>query len=315
MINKILNRLEVLAGIKTPYEETARGLSEENFKALSPTGQIKYIKEHPNSKYGKDPKWLKRAKMLKTRMLNQKKGNTQKGAVKPISKPVSKSSTNLKSILGNSKNKVCRAFKNVDFDKLKQLQQNMFEEEKRNKGAKAGSKKSYKAFEEFTDYLDNNISDSIVEDLGGMGHYTPYDWFGDTYGVDYDIDKLRNDLIKKAGVADKPSKDTSKAIEKIKSFKPNDAQIKRAQKQVDWYKDRGTCHYNAKDRAWAENLFKEYTKLDSKLDPNDTSTGVAGVRALDPILKKMSSGKLEAFKSILEEENWHTALDEVDSNY
>ena len=55
------------------YTVLCRGLSEENFKALSPTKQIKYIKEHPTSKYGKDPKWLKRAKMLKTKMLNAKK--------------------------------------------------------------------------------------------------------------------------------------------------------------------------------------------------------------------------------------------------
>lgn len=81
MITEILNRLEVLAGLednKVEVEE-ARGLSEENFKALSPTKQIKYIKEHPHSKYGRDPKWLKRAKMLKTRMLNMKKAKLAKG--------------------------------------------------------------------------------------------------------------------------------------------------------------------------------------------------------------------------------------------
>ena len=80
MLNKVLNRLEVLAGLKDNEVEVeeARGLSEENFKALSPIQQIKYIKEYPTSKYGKDPKWLKRAKMLKTRMLNRKKDQQDK---------------------------------------------------------------------------------------------------------------------------------------------------------------------------------------------------------------------------------------------
>ena len=62
--------------------EESRGLSEENFKALTPTQQIKYIKEHPHSKYGKDPKWLKRAKMLKTKMLNAKKAKVASTPVK-----------------------------------------------------------------------------------------------------------------------------------------------------------------------------------------------------------------------------------------
>lgn len=83
---KALDRLEVAVGLQEGIKaevETARGLSEENFKALSPAKQIKYIKEHPNSKYSKESKWLKRAKMLETRTPNQKKTNKSKEAVKP----------------------------------------------------------------------------------------------------------------------------------------------------------------------------------------------------------------------------------------
>lgn len=47
------------------FKEEARGLSEDSFKALTPTQQIRYIKEHPNSKYAKESKWLNRAKRLK----------------------------------------------------------------------------------------------------------------------------------------------------------------------------------------------------------------------------------------------------------
>ena len=73
---KLLGRLMCIA---------SRGLSEESFKALTPTQQIKYIKEHPQSKYGKDPKWLKRAKMLKTKALNTKNVKNAKVKSKPIS--------------------------------------------------------------------------------------------------------------------------------------------------------------------------------------------------------------------------------------
>ena len=70
---KLLDRLMCIA---------SRGLSEESFKALTPTQQIKYIIEHPHSKYGKDAKWLKRAKMLKTRALNAKNAKVKS---KPLS--------------------------------------------------------------------------------------------------------------------------------------------------------------------------------------------------------------------------------------
>ena len=53
---EILDRLMCLA---------SRGLSEDSFKALTPTQQIRYIKDHPNSKYAKESKWLNRAKRLK----------------------------------------------------------------------------------------------------------------------------------------------------------------------------------------------------------------------------------------------------------
>ena len=106
MLNKVLNRLAVVAGLeelenveKVEVEE-ARGLSEENFKALTPTQQIRYIKDHPNSKYGKDPKWLRRAKMLKTKMSNVKKAKSveDKKASKVIKAPKSDFITDKKTL-------------------------------------------------------------------------------------------------------------------------------------------------------------------------------------------------------------------------
>ena len=330
MITEILNRLEVLAGVDSEIEE-ARGLSEENFKALSPTQQIKYIKEHPHSKYGRDPKWLKRAKMLKTRMLNMKKAKLAKGVEKKPVKENKKSSSvkgddkkAIKAILSKSKNKLCRAFKDVDFDKLKQLQKDMLEEDKQNEG-KSWKDQSYKASNTFMDYLDKNLDGDLLEKHSGKrgsGTFHSSEWFGDEFGNDYDIDKLKNNLLKKAGgpsSSDKNEKHIKLAVEKIKSFKPTPQQIKKCEQTAEWYKDHAgphrSYHFTGKDRAFAENLFKEYTKLDSKIDPDDNSKGVASIEAISPILNKLSHGKIAAFQSILEEENWHTALDEVDSRW
>lgn len=66
---------------RSMFKEEARGLSEDSFKALTPTQQIRYIKDHPNSKYAKESKWLSRAKRLKA---NKAVRSTQHKAPKNV---------------------------------------------------------------------------------------------------------------------------------------------------------------------------------------------------------------------------------------
>lgn len=52
---KELNRLAVIAGID--FVEEARGISDDTWDGMSNSKQKKYIKEHPTSRFAKDPKY------------------------------------------------------------------------------------------------------------------------------------------------------------------------------------------------------------------------------------------------------------------
>ena len=55
---KVLDRLEVLAGISTnSYEETARGISDGTWDGMKVSERKKYVKDHPTSRFAKDPKY------------------------------------------------------------------------------------------------------------------------------------------------------------------------------------------------------------------------------------------------------------------
>ena len=56
MINKILDRLEVLAGVKPEVEE-ARGISDDTWDGMNSSERKKYVKDHPTSRFAKDPKY------------------------------------------------------------------------------------------------------------------------------------------------------------------------------------------------------------------------------------------------------------------
>lgn len=53
MINKILDRLEVLAGVKPEVEES-RGISDGTWNGMNSSERRKYVKEHPHSRFAKD---------------------------------------------------------------------------------------------------------------------------------------------------------------------------------------------------------------------------------------------------------------------
>ena len=53
MINKILDRLEVVAGVKPEIEES-RGISDGTWNGMNSSERRKYVKEHPHSRFAKD---------------------------------------------------------------------------------------------------------------------------------------------------------------------------------------------------------------------------------------------------------------------
>ena len=271
MINKVLDRLEVLAGITNNYEEVARGISDGTWDGMNGSERRKYVKEHPTSRFAKDPKYGF-AKQTDFGQMRSRYHSHQHTGHGPGGGMPSRLSFNMK--LNSVHDDIVNPFKDVDFKKLKSLE----------------------GTDDFEDYLNNTVTDRLDGSL-------PSDWYNDNFSSTDDLKAYLQKRVNNALYAQERSDLAENAI-----LKPSD--IEKGNKIAAKYKG-SNYSFTGKDRAFAENMFKEYLNICNKLDPKDKTKGVSGIKAMQPLINKLSSGKLDAFKSILEEENFHTANKEI----
>ena len=76
---KVLDRLEALAGIKPEIEES-RGISDGTWDGMKESQRKKYVKDHPTSRFAKDPKYGANVKPVDkfTKALNKLADDTKR---------------------------------------------------------------------------------------------------------------------------------------------------------------------------------------------------------------------------------------------
>ena len=75
MINEVLNRMMVMAGLESEVQiEESRGISDSTWDSFKMIEKRKYVKEHPTSRFAKDPKYgMVKRKSVKLAIKNSDK--------------------------------------------------------------------------------------------------------------------------------------------------------------------------------------------------------------------------------------------------